>query len=120
MPPTDVCFYAENDGSCPLLEWLDGIPRKAQDKCIVRVEQLAESGHELRRPFADYLGDDIYELRARHQKVNYRMLYFFHACGAVVTHGLTKEDVVPRREIDLALARKGRFDRDPGKHMHKE
>ncbi|NCO40461.1 MAG: hypothetical protein GW911_24880 [Armatimonadetes bacterium] len=27
-----------------------------QTKCIVRIERLAEHGHELRRPIADYLG----------------------------------------------------------------
>jgi len=57
----------------------------ARDKCIAKVERLTEYGHELRRPDADYLRDDIYELRAKFGHVNFRRLYFFHARGAVVT-----------------------------------
>ncbi len=36
MPKTEVILYAEDDGSCPLLIWMDTLPPKAQDKCIVR------------------------------------------------------------------------------------
>jgi hypothetical protein len=40
----------------------------------------------------DYLRDDIYELRASHQGIHYRMLYFFHGTAAIiVSHGLIKE-----------------------------
>ncbi|MEH1871881.1 type II toxin-antitoxin system RelE/ParE family toxin [Nostoc sp.] len=41
------------------------------------MEQLAEYGFELRRPAADLLRDGIYELRAKHVRVQYRILYFF-------------------------------------------
>ena len=78
MPQTDVVLFAEPDGSCPLLEWMDKLPSKVQDKCMVKIERLKELGHELRRPEADYLRDDVYELRVRRGRVNYRMLYFFH------------------------------------------
>ncbi len=49
MPATKVVLYAEEGESAPLLKWLDEIPQKAQDKCIVRIERLAAMGHELRR-----------------------------------------------------------------------
>ena len=120
MPETEVVLFAETDGSCPLLEWLDQLPIKVQDKCIVKIERLKELGHELRRPEADYLRDDVYELRVRRQRVNYRMLYFFHEGKAVVSHGLTKEDVVPDGEIDLAAKRRRVFAQDPQKHTYTE
>jgi len=45
------------------------------------------------------------------------MLYFFHGRTAVVvSHGLIKEREVPPREIDLAVARKARFQADPEAH----
>lgn len=69
---------------------------------------------------ADYLRDGIYELRVRHRSVNYRMLYFFHDQIAVVSHGLKKEDVVPDREIDLAMSRSTQFGQDPERHTYKE
>jgi len=53
VPETNVVLFAEADGTCPLLSWLDGLSPKVQDKCIAKVERLAEMGHELRRPEAD-------------------------------------------------------------------
>ena len=120
MPETEVVLFAEDDGSVPLLRWLDIQSAKVQDKCIVRIERLAELGHELRRPEADYLRDDIYELRASRQGVNYRMLYFFSEGRAVLSHGLTKEGKVPGTEIDRAVERKRRFEQSPEKHTHRE
>jgi phage-related protein len=120
MPQTTVVLYAEDDGSAPILTWLDQQQSEVQDKCLVRIERLAESGHELRRPQAAPLRDGIYELRVRHGRVNYRILYFFHERIAVVSHGLTKEDVVPDRDIDLAIRRKADFGKDPQKHTYYE
>ena len=120
MPETTVVFYAEDDGSAPLLTWLDQQQSKVQDKCLVKIDRLAELGHELRRPEADFLRDGIYELRVRHRRVNYRMLYFFHERSTMISHGLTKEDVVPDVDIDLAITRKGRFAQDPQKHTYEE
>ncbi len=120
MPKTDVVFFTDDDGTVPLLDWLDKQDRKVQDKCLVKIERLEELGHELRRPEADYLRNGVYELRVRYRSVNYRMLYFFHEQIAVVSHGLTKEDVVPDREIDLAMSRNTQFRQDPERHTHKE
>ncbi len=44
MPATEVVLFAEEDGVCPLLEWMDTLPPKAQDKCIVKIERLARRG----------------------------------------------------------------------------
>jgi hypothetical protein len=77
MPVTTVVFFIDEEGVCPLLVWLDQLPAKVQDKCIVRIERLEQLGHELRLPEADFLRHGIYELRASFQSVNYRMLYFF-------------------------------------------
>jgi len=120
MPKTEVVFFSEGDGSVPTLRWLDKLPPKAQTKLIVKVEQLAACGHELRRPAADFLRDGIYELRVRHMHVNYRILYFFHAGRAVLSHGLTKTDVVPDADIERALSRREAFMRDPERHTHSE
>ena len=121
MPQTRVVFYQDDDGSVPLLAWLDGLPAKAQDKCRLKIERLRELGHELRRPEADFLRDGIYELRIRLQRVNYRMLYFFHeTTAAILSHGLVKERVVPAKEIDRAIKHRKRFEEDPDGHSHEE
>ena len=105
MPRTKVVFYREADGTAPVLKWFDGLPARAQDKCRVRIQRLAEEGHALRRPEADLLRDGIYELWIGLQRVNYRILYFFHGrAAAVLAHGLTKKDTVPDTAIETALA----------------
>jgi phage-related protein len=120
MPVTTVVFFIDEERVCPLLVWLDHLPPKVQDKCIVRIERLAELGHELRRPEADFLRDGIYELRTSFQSVNYRMLYFFHQQMAVISHGLTKEKQVPDREIEVAIRHRRLFEKDPAKYTYEE
>jgi phage-related protein len=121
VPRTQVVFYQEAAGSVPVLDWLDTLPAKVQDKCRVKIERLRDLGHELRRPEADLLRNGIYELRVGQQGINYRILYFFHGkVAAVLAHGLVKERVVPPREIEEAVKRKQRFERDPGTHTYQQ
>lgn len=121
MPKTKVVFYQEEDGRVPLLEWFDDLPLKVQDKCRVRIEWLKSIGYELRRPVADYLRDNIYELRIGFQGINYRILYFFHdRLAAVLSHGVIKESQVPPKEIDKAIERKKRFEQNPKHHTYQE
>ncbi len=118
----NVIFYREEDGSTPMLDWLDHLPHRARVQCIGRVELLENRGHELHRPHADYLRDGIHELRAKSQGINYRMLYFFHGRQAVVlSHGLTKQQAdVPPIEIERARRRKQAFEVEPRRHAHRE
>jgi phage-related protein len=121
VPKTQVVFYREADGTVPVLEWFDGLPAKAQDKCRVRIQRLSDLGHELRRPEADLLRDGIYELRVGLRHINYRVLYFFHGrVVAILAHGLTKEDRVPSTSIDAAVARKRRYEQAPKLHTFEE
>jgi len=120
LPATEVVLYAEADGSCPVISWLDSLPLKARQKCIVRLERLAELGHEIRRPEGDLLRDGIYELRASTASVHYRILYFFHEQKAVVSHGLTKTQVVPPREISIAITNRDHYIKNPDIHTFGE
>jgi phage-related protein len=119
VPRTKIVFYCEENGTVPVLDWLRGLPPKAQDKCVVRIERLAELGHELRRPEADLLRDKIYELRVGLQGQNYRILYFFHGTiAAVLAHGLVKERAVPPAGIERAIERRLRFEANPATHTY--
>ena len=117
-----IVYFCEVDGSAPLLEWLDSLSEKAQLKCHARIQLLAREGHHLRRPAADYLGDGIYELRAKVGRVQYRMLYFFHGhFSIVISHGFTKHGAaVPPTEIERALRRKQAFEANPPGHTYPE
>jgi len=120
MPATEVRLFQTADGKVPLLAWLDRLPEMARVKCLARIERLRELGHELRRPEADYLRDDIRELRVRLGRVNYRILYFFSGGRAVLSHGLTKKDRVPAKDIDQAVRGRKEYQADPERHTYRE
>jgi len=98
MPKTRVILYCEEDGSSLFLEWIEQLPVKAQDKCLVRVERLRELGHELRRPEADLQRDGIYEPRASLLGIHHRILYFFH--GAVAANRVPRNCERARRSAE--------------------
>ena len=80
VPQAQVIFYQDENSTAPVLEWLKVLikkDRKGYANCVARIQQLASAGYELRRPAADYLRDGIYELRAKHIHIQYRILYFF-------------------------------------------
>jgi hypothetical protein len=117
MPRVEVVFFREDEQTVPVRDWLERIPKKARAKCLAKLERLQERGHELRRPEADYLRDGIYELRVGMQGVNHRMRYFFHGrTASIVSHGTVKARRVPPREIDRAIDRKEKFEKDPETH----
>lgn len=94
MPPTKVLFYREADGTVPVLDWITALAlrdRRVRDKCLARIDALSAFGRELRRPYADTIGDGLWELRMSFGHVNYRILYFFdgHAT-AVLVHAFTR------------------------------
>lgn len=121
MPRTTVVFFKDVKKKVPVLEWLDNLPDKIAAKARVRIEELGVQGYEMKRPYADYLRAGIYELRWRHQSVNYRILYFFQGRAVVVlSNGLTKEDVVPPKEIEQAIKNKVLYDASPNMHVYEE
>jgi len=125
VPETRVVFYQDEKGEVPVLEWLKILlkqDRKGYANCVARIQLLASSGYELRRPVTDYLRDGIYELRAKHIRVQYRILYFFHGQNvAILAHAITKEeDRVPDTDIDQAIKRKEQFETSPEAYSYVE
>jgi hypothetical protein len=107
MPQTELLVFRNESRAVPLTEWLDDLEKtepKAYVACLERIQQLERPGYELRRPVADSLRDGIHELRAKRGRVQYRILYFFHGKNvACMTHGFTKEGVVPDTEMARAV-----------------
>ena len=123
MPTTQVFFFQDERG-IPVRSWLQELrqtDKRVYAKCVARIRLLAQLGHKLRRPLADYLEEDIYELRIRRGRVNYRILYFFHGQNtAILAHGLVKEDVIPQADLTRAVKRKKAFLKNPEKHTYEE
>lgn len=125
MPETRIIFYQDEEGKVPVLDWLDKLEQQDQKgllNCLDRIQKLASMGHELRRPLADFLRDGIYELRASHRRVQYRILYFFHGRNiAIVAHAIIKEDAeVPDIDINRAINRQRLFISDPANYTYEE
>jgi phage-related protein len=125
VPKTQVVFYQDENGTAPVLEWLKAMikkDRKGYANCVAKIRQLASTGYELRRPTADYLRNGIYELRAKHIHVQYRILYFFDGQNiAILAHAITKDtDQVPSADIDKAIRRKHLFKKNSTIHTYKE
>jgi putative component of toxin-antitoxin plasmid stabilization module len=74
-------------------------------------------GFQLRRPECDYLREGLYELRAKHGTVNYRVLYAFVGKSiALLSHGCTKEKAVPPIEIERAIKNLAQYKANPIKY----
>ena len=121
MPATEVRLFKDASGNEPVREWLDNLNNrepKAYAKCLDRVLQLAERGHDLRRPVCDFLRNGIYELRLKVEKVHYRILYFFfdQHCAALAVGIRGKKGKVNEHLIDIAIERREIVEADPDKH----
>jgi phage-related protein len=125
VPKARIVFFQDEAGKVPVLEWLKSLLKQDQKgyaNCVVRIQQLASTGYELRRPAADYLQDGIYELRAKHVRVQYRILYFFYGQNvAILTHAITKDtNQVPATKIERAIKRKQLFEGNPETYTYLE
>lgn len=124
MPETEVLFYRDERGEAPVVLWLEELRRaNGRDfaKCVARLRLLARMGYELRRPVSDSLGDGLHELRVRHGRVNYRMIYFYSGRNvAVIAHALTKEAAVPAIDLERAVNRRRAYELDPAAHTYVE
>lgn len=103
-------FYRTAGGEEPALEYVRRQVKAHRAKIGRALQYLEDAGHQAKRPLADYLGNQIYELRVPVDRHQHRMLYFFHGRAIIVVAvGLLKnEGRVPPSEI--LRARKYRAD----------
>ena len=94
----------DEKGGNPVRRFIEALPDKEQAKIAAYISELRIQGHNLRRPLADYLGDGIYELRPRNNRVFY---FFFLKNNAVLLHAIRKKtDKIPKEDLALCLRRK--------------
>jgi phage-related protein len=113
-----VKFYRNDEGECPVEDFLNDLSENDRDKIQVWLDVLEDRGINLHRPQADYLRDGIHELRIKLSKGGTRTLYFFcFETTIILTHAFYKRtDKVPENEINRALIYKqdilNRFNKD--------
>jgi hypothetical protein len=44
VPKTTLAHFQKEDGSVPVLDWLLGLERKAQTRCLAQLERLEKHG----------------------------------------------------------------------------
>lgn len=125
MPKTEVVFYKDDDGSVPVLDWLVEIGKRNKNipiKFRARRKILEEHGRSLHtHRYYDYLNDGIWELRFKDNRIQCRILFFYHGRNiTVLSHAITKEDKIPRVDLETALLRKQIFEADPVSHTYEE
>lgn len=122
MRQVEVVFYQDDDESVPALDALVEFEKhdpKVAIKFQALIEALADQGYNLRRPMVGFLRDGISELRGKVNGVNHRILFFYGKEKiAVLSHHIIKEQKVPPKEIDLAVKRKAKFEKNPSKYTY--
>ncbi len=100
----EVDFYELSDGTEPVREFLNSLDIKNRAKMYREIDLLVINGPELREPHSKYLGDGIFELRAKQSSDISRILYFFYfRKKAILTNGFVKKTrKTPAKEIELA------------------
>lgn len=97
-----VCLFVDEKGSVPVEEFVLSLPVKERAKIFAYLSELEAEGPKLRRPMADYLGNGIYELRPKDNRVFY---FFYLREYVVLLHAIRKKtDKIP--QVDLTICQK--------------
>ena len=110
--PNFKCVYFQTDsGRVPVKEFIDSLHDRTQQKYFTVAGLLEEYGKSLPNPHADYIGNDIYELRFTGIEGQIRVFYFFYFENKIVfTNGFVKKtQKAPKREMDLAQRRRNLY-----------
>jgi hypothetical protein len=121
MSAIDVVAYADDsagflsDGSAtpPVVEWLDGLPRRARIKLIARLEALESRGAHLHGPLTADLGQGIRAVWCHEEGARHLILYGVAAGparpAAVLLHGVSIPDAIsdiPGRRLAVDAPRR--------------
>ncbi|MDP2920884.1 MAG: type II toxin-antitoxin system RelE/ParE family toxin [Candidatus Omnitrophota bacterium] len=99
-----IYYFIDKRGNTPVEEFLNTLTVKEKGKIFAYLIELQEQGCNLRRPMADYLGDGIYELRPKDNRIFY---FFFLNDTAVLVHAIKKKTgKIPENDLRLCIDRK--------------
>ena len=100
----NIYYFIDERGRNPVKEFIRTLPQNERTKVFAYLAELRDKGHQLRRPLADYLGEGVYELRPKADRIFY---FFFLKDNAVLVHAIRKKtDKISRRDFELCLKRK--------------
>jgi phage-related protein len=102
-----ISFYRNERGDEPVHEFIQGLSLKTHRKIAALFQLLEIEGPNLRRPYADYIGRKLYELRIRFGADQIRIFYFFFLNTKIIlVHAIRKQtQALDVRDIDAAHQR---------------
>jgi len=102
-----AAFYAAENGSEPVREWLLSLPDQHR-KSIGEDIKTVEFGWPIGMPTCRNMGSGLHEVRTNlDNKTIARVLFCFHQGNMVLLHGfIKKSQATPKPDLDLAKKRK--------------
>jgi phage-related protein len=99
-----VYYFVDERGGKPIKEFIRALPKNERAKILAYVIELKRQGNNLRRPMADYLGNGIYELRPKDNRIFY---FFYLRDNAILVHAIKKYTKrIASRDLQLCIKRK--------------
>ncbi len=93
-------YYENRKGEKPVKAFINNLSEDTKGKILARVEFLGDHWQELKRPYVDYLGNKIYELRIQFAKRKIRVIYaYMFKDYIVLLHGIMKKQQKYQRAI---------------------
>lgn len=109
---TEIEFYEESNGDCPVEEFLENISNnKLKIKTLRNIAELSIRGGSAKPPLSVYIDDGIFELRTKQGSNIDRIFYFFILGNKVVmTNGyIKKSQKIDSREFERAKRYRDRY-----------
>lgn len=106
--PWSIEYYRSGKGKYPVEEFIASLEAKSRARIARTLDLLEEFGIELAMPYARYLEKQLWELRVRHGRNRYRIIYFLPTGKTfILLHGFSKKtDIVPRADLEIAQNRR--------------
>ena len=100
----NIYYFIDERGKAPVSDFIKSLPLKERAKVFAYIAELKKQGNNLRRPIADYLEDDIYELRPKDNRIFY---FFYLKESAVLIHAIKKKTkAISKNDLKLCVKRK--------------
>jgi phage-related protein len=101
-------YYESVSGKRPVEEFIDSLDVRSQARIARTLDLLEEFGINLGMPYARHLEKQLWELRVRHSRSRYRVIYFLNTGQTfVLLHGFAKKTgPVPREDMKIAENRR--------------
>jgi phage-related protein len=107
----------DNRGNKPIIEFIESLSFNDQTKVLAYIRELKKQRNNLHRPMADYLGNDIYELRPKDNRIFY---FFYLKNNVVLVHAIKKRTKrILRSDLSICIRRKQEIEHEYERHLEK-